>query len=325
MRRFVALVSLAVTTACALSASLATAQNFTGKTIRIIVPYAAGGTSDILARALSNKVGESLGATVAVDNKPGANGVLGSDLVAKSAPDGLTLLLTDVGGITSAPALGAKLPFDVAKDFAPVTMIAYSPHLAVVNPNVPAKTLAELVTASKAKAGGFSAATVGAGSAPHLAGALFAKRAGVEWVFVPYKGGAQALTDVVAGHAHVMFNGMLATLPMVKNNQLRVLAVSSEKRWPTLPEVPTVAESGYPGFVTGSWQGLLASANTPADIVAKLNAEFGRALAIPEIRERLMAQGAEPRAMPSAQFAEFLKSETVKWGQLAKETGIKLE
>ena len=327
MRRFISFVSLAVATAFALSASLATAQNFNGKTIRIIVPYAAGGTSDILARALSNKVGESLGATVVVDNKPGANGVLGSDLVAKSAPDGLTLLLTDVGGITSAPALGAKLPFDAAKDFAPVTMIAYSPHLAVVNPNLSAKTLAELVTESKAKAkvGGFSAATVGAGSAPHLAGALFAKRAGVEWVFVPYKGGAQALTDVVAGHAQVMFNGMLATLPMVKNNQLRVLAVSSDKRWPTLPDVPTVSESGYPGFVTGSWQGLLASANTPADIVAKLNAEFGKALAIPEIRERLMAQGAEPRAMPSAQFVEFLKSETVKWGQLAKETGIKLE
>lgn len=325
MRRFIPLVSLAASTAFAFSAGIAAAQNFTGKTIRIIVPYAPGGTSDILARALSGKVGESLGATVVVDNKPGANGVLGSDLVAKSAPDGLTLLLTDVGGITSAPALGAKLPFDAAKDFAPITMIAYSPHLAVVNPNLSSKTLAELVTESKAKAGGFSAATVGAGSAPHLAGALFAKRAGVEWVFVPYKGGAQALTDVVAGHAQVMFNGMLATLPMVKSNQLRVLAVSSDKRWPSLPDVPTVSESGYPGFVTGSWQGLLASANTPADIVAKLNTEFGKALAIPEIRERLMAQGAEPRAMPSAQFAEFLKSETVKWGQLAKETGIKLE
>ncbi len=317
--------SIATVAATALSLGAVSAQTFTGKTIRIIVPYAPGGTSDILARALSNKVGESLGATVVVDNKPGANGVLGSDLVAKSAPDGTTLLLTDIGGITSAPALGAKLPFDPVKDFAPITMIAYSPHLAVVNPALPAKTLAELVTASKAKAGGFSAATVGAGSAPHLAGALFAKRAGVEWVFVPYKGGAQALTDVVAGHAQVMFNGMLATLPMVKSNQLRVLAVSSEKRWPTLPDVPTVAESGYPGFVTGSWQGLLASASTPADIVSKLNAEFAKALAIPEIRERLMAQGAEPRPMVPAQFAEFLRNDTAKWAQLAKETGIKLE
>ena len=317
--------SVVAVAATALSLGAASAQSFTGKTIRIIVPYAPGGTSDILARALSNKVGESLGATVVVDNKPGANGVLGSDLVAKSAPDGTTLLLTDIGGITSAPALGAKLPFDPVKDFAPITMIAYSPHLAVVNPALPAKTLAELVAASKAKAGGFSAATVGAGSAPHLAGALFAKRAGVEWVFVPYKGGAQALTDVVAGHAQVMFNGMLATLPMVKSNQLRVLAVSSEKRWPSLPDVPTVAESGYPGFVTGSWQGLMASANTPPDIVAKLNAEFAKALAIPEIRERLMVQGAEPRPMTSAQLAEFLRNDTAKWAQLAKETGIKLE
>ena len=231
----------------------ASAQSFTGKTIRIIVPYAAGGTSDILARALSNKVGESLGATVVVDNKPGAGGVLGSDLVAKSAPDGTTLLLTDVGGLTSAPALGAKLPFDVAKDFAPITMIAYSPHLVVVNPAVPVKTLSELVAASKTKVGGYSAATSGSGTAPHLSAALFAKRAGVEWVYVPYKGGAQAITDVMAGHAQIMFNGMLATYPAVKSNQLRLLAVSSEKRWPTLPDVPTVAESGYPGFVTGSW------------------------------------------------------------------------
>ncbi len=317
--------SVATVAATALALSAVSAQNFSGKTIRIIVPYAPGGTSDILARALSNKVGEALGATVVVDNKPGANGVLGSDIVAKSAPDGMTLLLTDVSGLTSAPALGAKLPFDAAKDLAPITMIAYSPHLAVVNPAVPARTLAELVTASKAKVGSFSAATVGAGSAPHLAGALFAKRAGVEWVFVPYKGGAQALTDVVAGHAQVMFNGMLATLPMVKSNQLRVLAVSSEKRWPTMPDVPTVAESGYPGFVTGSWQGVLAAASTPPEIVARLNAEFAKALAIPEIRERLMAQGAEPRPMTSVQFAEFLRGDTAKWTQLAKETGIKLE
>jgi len=323
--RFTMLAGIVVASTLSLGSGAVSAQNFAGKTIRIIVPYAAGGTSDILARALSNKVGESLGATVVVDNKPGANGVLGSDLVAKSAPDGLTLLLTDVGGLTSAPALGAKMPFDVAKDFSPVTMIAYSPHLAVVNPALPAKTLAELVAASKAKAGGFSVATVGAGSAPHLAAALFAARAGVEWVFVPYKGGAQALTDVVAGHAHVMFNGMLATLPMVKNNQLRVLAVSSDKRWPTMPDVPTVAESGYPGFVTGSWQGLLAAGNTPPDVVARLGTEFGKALAIPEIRERLLAQGAEPRTMTPHQFAEFLASETVKWRELAKATGIKLE
>mgnify|MGYP000034043848 FL=1 len=314
-----------VAVVAAMAVAPAQAQSLAGKTIRIIVPYAPGGTSDILARALSGEVSKALGATVVVDNKPGANGVLGSDLVAKSAPDGTTLLLTDVSGLTSAPALGAKLPFDPAKDLAPITMITYSPHLLVVNPSIAAKTLPELVAASKAKAGGFSAATVGAGSAPHLAGALFARLSGVEWVFVPYKGGGQALTDVVAGHAQVMFNGMLATLPMVKSNQLRVLAVSSDKRWPTLPDVPTVAESGYPGFLTGSFQGLFTAAKTPPEIITRLNAEFGKALAAPEMRERLMSQGAEPRPMPVAQFTDFLKADGAKWAQLAKETGIKID
>ena len=325
MRRIIRLASLAVAATFALCAGVATAQNFTGKTIRIIVPFAPGGTSDILARALANKLGEGLGATVVVDNKPGANGILGSDLVAKSAPDGLTLLLSDMGGLTTGPALGAKYPFDAQKDFAPITMVAYSPHLVVVTNSVPVKTLAELVAASKGKAGGFSAATSGAGSAPHLAAALFAKRAGVDWVFIPYKGGAQAITDVIAGHSQVLFNGMLATLPAVKGNQLRLLAVSSDKRWPTLPDVPTVAESGYPGFITGSWQGLVAAANTPPDIVARLNAEVIKTLAIPEIHERLTSQGADPRPMTSAQFGEFLKAETAKWIALVKETGIKLE
>jgi tripartite-type tricarboxylate transporter receptor subunit TctC len=315
----------AVLLAVMFSTGSATAQNFTGKTVRIIVPFAPGGTSDILARALANKLGEGLGANVVVDNKPGANGILGSDLVAKSAPDGLTLLLSDMGGLTTGPALGAKYPFDAQKDFAPITMIAYSPHLVVVANSVPVKTLAELVAASKDKAGGFSAATSGAGSAPHLASALFAKRAGVDWVFIPYKGGAQAITDVIAGHSQVLFNGMLATLPAVKANQLKLLAVSSDKRWPTLPDVPTVAESGYPGFVTGSWQGLVAAANTPPEIIAKLNAEVIRALANPDIRERLTSQGADPRPMTLSQFGEFLKAETAKWVALVKETGIKLE
>jgi tripartite-type tricarboxylate transporter receptor subunit TctC len=325
MSRITRVITLAVATLLSLLAGVATAQNFSGKTVRIIVPFAPGGTSDILARAIANKLGEGLGTTVVVDNKPGANGVLGSDLVAKSAPDGLTLLLSDMGGMTTGPALGAKYPFDAQKDFTPITMIAYSPHLVVVANSVPVKTLAELVAASKDKAGGFSAATSGAGSAPHLAAALFAKRAAVDWVFIPYKGGAQAITDVMAGHSHVLFNGMLATLPAVKANQLRLLAVSSDKRWPTLPDVPTVAESGYPGFITGSWQGLVAAANTPPDIVAKLNAEVIKALANPEIRERLTSQGADPRPMTSAQFGEFLKAETAKWVALVKETGIKLE
>ncbi len=201
-------------------------------------------------------------------------------------------------------------------------MIAYSPHLVVVHPAIDARTLPELVAAAKARKGGFNFATVGAGSAPHLAGAFFARRAGVEWTYIPYKGGAQALNDVAGGQAELTFNGMLATLPYVRNGKLRAMAVSSEQRWPSLP---TVAEQGFPGFVTGSWQGLLGAANTPPEVVAKLNAEFSKALSAPEVRERMVAQGAEPRPMRSDAFGEFLRAETTKWAQLVMEAGIKAE
>ena len=323
--RFFRLALLGIAAAALLTAGNSYAQSFSGKTVRIIVPFAPGGTSDILARALANKLGEGLGSTVIVDNKPGANGVLGSDLVAKSAPDGLTLLLSDVGGLTTGPALGAKYPFDAQKDFAPITMIAYSPHLVVVANSVPVKTLAELVAASKGKAGGFSAATSGAGSAPHLAAALFAKRVAVDWVFIPYKGGAQAITDVIAGHAHILFNGMLATMPAVKANQLRLLAVSSDTRWPTLPDVPTVAESGYPGFITGSWQGLVAAANTPPDIVAKLNAELIRVMRSPEVRERVRGQYFDPYTSTPEEFAAVIKTDLEKWGKIVRASGARID
>lgn len=303
----------------------AAAQGFPSRPVRIIVPYAPGGTSDILARTLAVRVAESLGQQIVVENRPGANGVLGTDLVAKSAPDGYTLLLTDVSGLTSTPAVVEKLPFNAARDFAPITMIAYSPHLVVVPPSLAAKSLAEVVTLAKAKQGAFNFSTVGAGSATHLAGALFAKRAGVQWAYIPYKGGAQALNDLASGQSDIMFNGMLATLPYVTSQRLRAVAISSDKRWPTLPDLPTVSEQGYPDVVTGSWQGLLAAAGTPPEIVTRLNTEFARALASPDVRERLVAQGAEPRPMSADQFAAFLRSETIKWGQLVKETGIRAD
>jgi tripartite-type tricarboxylate transporter receptor subunit TctC len=309
----------------ALVGTAAHAQSFPSRALRIIVPYAPGGTSDILARTLAVRVGEAIGQQVLIENKPGANGVLGSDLVAKSAADGYTLLLTDVGSLTSAPAIVSNLPFNPLRDFAPVTMIAYSPHLVVVPATLPVQTLAELVALAKSKAGALNVATVGSGSAPHLAAAMFAKRAGIQWSYVPYKGGAQALNDVASGQAEVLFNGMLATAPVVRSGRLRALAISSEKRWASLPELATVSEQGYDGFLTGSWQGLLAAPGTPADIIAKLNHEFVKALAIPEVSERLTAQGAEPRPMKPEQFAEFLKTETAKWALLVKEAGIKAE
>jgi tripartite-type tricarboxylate transporter receptor subunit TctC len=301
------------------------AQAFPSRAIRIVVPYAPGGTSDILARTLAIKVGESIGQQVVVENKPGANGVLGSDLVAKAPADGHSLLLTDVSGLTSAPFVVANLPFDPVRDLAPVTMIAYSPHLVVVPSGSPPKSLAELVAYSKSRPAGLNAATVGSGSATHLAAAMFARRAGLDWTYVPYKGGAQALNDLAAGQADVMFNGMLATLPVVRGGKLRAIAVSSARRWPTLPELPTVGEQGYPGFLTGSWQGLLAPAGTPADVLARLSAEFGKALAQPDVRERLAAQGAEPMPMAPEAFAEFLRSDSAKWAQVVKDAGIRPE
>jgi tripartite-type tricarboxylate transporter receptor subunit TctC len=315
----------AATAACGSGLGQALAQTFPSRPIRIIVPYAAGGTSDILARTLGVRVGEALGQQIVVENRPGANGVVGSDLVAKAAPDGYTLLLTDVGGLTSAPAVVRSLPFDPVRDFAAITPVVWSPHLLVVSPSLPVNSVRELVALARSRPGRLNCANVGAGSAPHLAAALFALRAGADWGYVQYKGGAQALNDLASGQADLMFNGMLATLPYVKAGKLRAVGLSSDRRWSTMPELPTVAEQGFEGFMTGSWQGLLAPAGTPAPIVDRLNAEFGRALAAPEVVERLTAQGAEPRPGPSAAFAEFMRSETVKWAKLVREAGVKIE
>lgn len=300
-------------------------QAFPSRPIRIIVPYAAGGTSDILARTLGVRVGEALGQQVVVENRPGANGVVGSDLVAKAAPDGYTLLLTDVGGLTSAPAVVRNLPFDPVRDFAPVIPVVWSPHLFVVSPAMPVNSVSELVALARSRPGRLNCANVGAGSAPHLAAALFALRANIDWGYVQYKGGAQALNDLAASQADVMFNGMLATLPYVKAGKLRAIGLASDRRWSTMQELPTVAEQGFEGFMTGSWQGLLAPAGTPAAVIERLNAEFGRALTAPEVAERLTAQGAEPRPGSAAGFADFMRSETVKWGKLVREAGIKID
>lgn len=292
--------------------------------VRIVVPYAAGGTSDILARLLGVKVGEALGQTMTIENRAGANGALGTDVVAKSPADGYTLLLTDVSGLTSAPAVVPNLPFAM-KDFAPVALVTYSPHLVVVANGVAAKSLPELVALAKAKKGALNCAIVGSGSATHIAAAQFARLAGIEWTYVIYKGGAQALNDVAAGQADVLFNGMLATLPFVQGRRLRALASTGDRRWPTLADLPTVAESGFAGFLSGSWQGLLAPAGTPAPVIARLNAEFTRALSQPDVVEKLTAQGAEPRPMPPDRFAAFLQAETTKWTQVVRDANIKAE
>src|SRR6188508_229935 len=248
----------------------ALAQAWPSKPIKIIVPYPPGGTSDILARAVGQKLQEKWGQPVVVENKPGATGNIGADFVAKSPPDGYTMLLADIGSLAIAPSVVQSLPFEPVKDFAPVVMVAYSPHLLVVHPSVPAKDAKELIALAKAKPDSLNFAVSGMGGANHLAGIEFAQRAGIKWTYIPYKGGSQALTDMVGGQAQVMFNSALATYPFVKDGKLKALAVSSARRFPTMPDIPTVAEMGMPGFETGSFQGIVAPAGTPLEIVNKL-------------------------------------------------------
>jgi len=322
MKRLTSLVLLA---ALALASGIAAAQTWPAKPIRIIVPYPPGGTSDILARAIGPGITAALGQPVVVENKPGATGNLGADYVAKAAPDGYVFLLADIGSLAIGPSVFKDLPFDPVKDFAPVAMVAYSPHLLAVHPSVPANNVKELIALAKAKPDSLNFAVSGIGGANHLAGIDFALRAGIKWTYIPYKGGSQAITDVVAGQAQVLFNGMLATYPFVKDNRLKAIAVSSSKRFPTAPEIPTVAESGLPGFETGSWQGIVAPANTPAAIVNKLHDVVTRILATPEMKDRLDKAGAEIRPQTPEQFGLFIRNEKARWAKVVKESGATFE
>ena len=297
---------------------------YPAKPIKIVVPFPAGGTSDVLARLIGQKMTEAWGQPVLIDNKPGSSGNLGADLVAKAAPDGHTLVLMDVGNLVISPAL-FKLPFNVLNDFAPVAMVAYSPHLLAVSSKVPANTPAELVAYAKAQKGKLNyAVAAGMGSASHLAGVTYAQRNGIEWGYVPYKGGAQAITDLIGGQVDVMFNGMVATYPHVKAGKIKLIAISSAKRNGQMPDTPTVAES-LPGFLTGSFQGLLAPAGTPKAVVDKLFAEVQRITALPEIKERLTTLGAEPSAMTPDQFGAWLKAEIPAMAKIVKDEKITVD
>ncbi|MEN9995710.1 MAG: hypothetical protein RL462_486 [Pseudomonadota bacterium] len=306
------------------SAHAQTASNYPVKPLKIVVPFPAGGTSDVLARIFGQKITEHWGQPVVVENRPGASGNLGADQVAKSAPDGYTLVLMDVGNLVISPAL-FKLPFNVINDFAPVAMVAYSPHLLAVSTKVPANTPAELVAYAKAQKGKLNyAVAAGMGSASHLAGVTYAQRHGIEWGYVPYKGGAQAITDLVGGQVDVMFNGMVATYPQVKAGKIKLIAVSSLARNAQMPDTPTVAES-LPGFLTGSFQGLLAPAGTPKAVIDKLNAEIQRIAAMPDVKERLVTLGAEPSGMTPEQFAQWVKAEIPAMAKIVKEEKIVVE
>jgi len=299
------------------------ADAWPARPIRIVVPYPPGGSSDIIARALSQPLSEALGQSVIVDNKPGANGNLGADQVAKSAPDGYTLLLCDVGALAISPSVYTKLPFDPSKDLRGVTMLAYSPHLLVVHPSVKADNLKELVALSKTADLNF--AVTATGSAPHLAGVAVQRATGARWVYVPYKGGVQSVQDTVAGQTQVLMNGMLATYPHVQSGKLKLLAVSKGTRMPLIGSVPTIAEQGVPGFESGTWQGVRAPRGTPDAVVQRLNQELVAVIRSADIRSRLAGQGAEVVTMGPAEEEQFFNKERARWAKVVKDADIRIE
>ncbi|WP_038206085.1 Bug family tripartite tricarboxylate transporter substrate binding protein [Xenophilus azovorans] len=303
--------------------SVRAADAWPSRPIRIVVPYPPGGSSDIIARAISQPLSDALGQPVVVDNKPGANGNLGADLVAKSAPDGYTLLLCDVGALAISPSVYTKLAFDPSRDLRGVTMLAYSPHLLVVHPSVKAGNLKELVALSKATDLNF--AVTATGSAPHLAGVAVERATGARWVYVPYKGGVQSIQDTVAGQTQVLMNGMLATLPHVQSGKLKLLGVSKATRMPLVGSVPTIAEQGVPGFESGTWQGVRAPRGTSDAVVQRLNRELIAVIRSADIRSRLAGQGAEVVTMAPAEEEQFFNKERARWAQLVKEAGLRIE
>ena len=313
-----------VVVAATISAA-AQAQSYPNKPIRIIVPYAAGGTSDILARQIGPKLTETWGQPVVIENKAGANGNVGADFVAKSAPDGYTLLLTDLGGLVISASVYPKLPFDPSKDFSPVVMVSYSPHVLAVHPSVPVKNVKELIELAKAQPGRLNFAISGIGGAPQLAGIEFAQRTGVQWTYIPYKGGSDAVAAVAAGQADVLFNGMLATWPTVQGGRMRALAISSAQRVPTAPDTPTVAEQGLPGFETGSFQGVVGPVGVARDVTGKLNTELIRILNTSEMKERCAKQGTEVRTGTPESLGAWMRTEQAKWAKVVKESGAKFD
>jgi len=315
---------IVATVVSVLSVGVVSAQTYPAKAVRIIVPYPAGGTSDILSRLLSPKLNEVFGQPIVVDNRPGANGNIGADLVAKSTPDGYTLLLADLGALSISPSI-YKLPFDALKDLAPVTMVADSPHLLAVHPSVPVKTVKELIALAKSKPGRLNFAVSSIGGAPHLAGVAFEEQTGIKWTYIPYKGGSDAIIGLASGQADAIFNGMLATYPHVRSGKLKLIAVSSAKRVAAIPEVPTVAESGLKDFETGTWQGVVAAGGTPKEIVTRLNAEIIKAFSTADMKENLTKQGAEVYPMTPEQLGNWLKTEIAKWAKVVKAANLKLE
>jgi len=295
------------------------------KPVRLVVPFPPGGTTDILARAVAQKLSETWGQQVIVDNRPGAGGNIGSELVAKSAPDGYTLLMGTVGTHAINPSLYAKMPYDHVKDFTPVILVAGVPNVLVVNPSLPVNSVSELIAYGKANPNKLNFASSGNGTSIHLSGELFRAMTGVQMTHVPYKGSSPALTDLIAGQVQLMFDNLPSSLQFIKAGKLRALAVTSLERSSALPDVPTLAESGLPGFEASSWFGVLAPAGTPNDIIVKLNTAIAGWLATADAKEKLAAQGAIAAGGAPDAFVRHIAAETSKWAKVVKASGAHVD
>ncbi|MGE5526468.1 MAG: Bug family tripartite tricarboxylate transporter substrate binding protein [Rhodospirillaceae bacterium] len=316
---------LATAAAIAAIPFAAAAADYPTRAIRMVVPFPAGGTTDILARIAGQKITEALGQQVIIDNRGGAGGNIGTELVAKSPADGYTLLTDPGSTLTINPHAYSRLGFDPVKDFAPITILAEVPNILEVHPSLPVKNVKELIALARAKPGQLNYASTGAGQSTHLSMELFKSMAHVDMNHIPYKGSAPALVDLIGGQVTVMFDNMPTSLPHVQGGRLRALAVSTSKRAPALPRLPTVAESGLPGFEVSVWFAVLAPAATPRDIVHKLNAVLVKALQAPDVKQRLAEQGAEAVGNTPDQFAAVIRRDLAKWAKVVKEANVKLD
>ncbi|WP_119153576.1 Bug family tripartite tricarboxylate transporter substrate binding protein [Caldimonas tepidiphila] len=301
------------------------AQAWPAKPIRLVVPFPPGGGTDTIARETSQKVAAATGWTFVIENRPGAGGNLGVDTVAKAPADGYTIVLGQTSNLAINPTLYAKIPYDSQKDLAPVVHIANAPLVLVTSAASPYKTLADAVKAAKARPGAVNFASPGNGTVAHLTSELLQRSAGLQMQHVPYKGAAQAMTDVISGNVELYMSSVPTMLGQIRQGKMRPLAVTSAKRVDDLPNVPTINESGYKGFDSVTWFGLLAPAGTPKDVVAKLNAEFNKALQQPDLRKRLSDEGADPVGGTPEQFASLIKDEIVRWGKVVKDSGAKVD
>jgi len=308
----------------ALLTGVAEAQTYPSRPVRLIVPFPPGGSNDIVARMVATQLGERLGQQVVIDNRGGAGGVLGTDLAAKSPPDGYTLLLISVA-YAFGPALYKNLPYDPEKAFTPVGILGSGAAALTVHPSLPVNTVRELIALAKAKPGALNYASAGIGSLQHLACALFMIQAGIDVVHVPYKGGGPAMADVIAGQAQIVMPSLIQVVPHIKSGRLRVLGTSGTRRSAVLPDVPTISESGVPGYEAHNWWGILAPAGTPAPVIEKLHRDLTRVLASRETEKRFETEGAEVVRMTPAEFGRFISAELVKWSRVAREVGIKAE